>query len=174
MVQKVMVWDLFVRLFHWSLVTIVVLNLFVVSEGSTIHQYLGYGACVLVALRIVWGFVGTRYARFSDFFPTPARFKAHLLAMKNREPETHLGHNPMGALMIFALIAVIFGLGITGWAQTMDSPYYIELWPLQWHRYLVNTLQVLVVLHVLAVVVMSVLHKTDLVGAMITGRKKQP
>lgn len=172
MAQKVMVWDAFIRLFHWSLVIIVVCNLFIVGKGETVHQYLGYAACVLVALRIVWGFIGSKYARFSDFFPTPARLKAHVQAILKREPEEYLGHNPFGALMIFALIMVILGLGISGWAQTIDSPFYLDDWPENLHELLVNLLQILVVLHIVAVVAMSVITKSDLVGAMFTGRKK--
>lgn len=93
--------------------------------------------------------------------------------MKNHEPEEYLGHNPLGALMIFALIAVVLGLGFTGWAQTISSPFYTADWPESVHEVLVLLLQVLVALHVLAVVVVSVLTKTDLVGAMFTGKKKQ-
>ena len=172
MTQKIMVWDGFIRLFHWALVACVVANLFFTSKGETVHQYVGYAAVALVVLRIVWGFVGSKYARFSDFFPTPTLIKAHLCALVKREKEDYLGHNALGALMIFALIAVILGLGFSGWAQTIDSPYYAEDWPASMHEILVVILQILVALHVLAVVVMSILTKSDLVGAMFTGRKK--
>ena len=65
------VWDPLVRVFHWSLVACVLLNLFVVDDGEKLHQWLGYAAAALVAVRVVWGFVGPRHARFADFFPTP-------------------------------------------------------------------------------------------------------
>jgi cytochrome b len=74
----VRVWDPFVRIFHWSLVICVLVNYFVIDDGETIHQWLGYLASALVTARIVWGFVGPQYARFSDFLPTPARFKHHV------------------------------------------------------------------------------------------------
>ena len=70
--EKVHVWDRFVRVFHWALVICIVLNFFVLEEGETPHRWLGYLATALVCARIVWGFVGSGYARFSDFFPTPA------------------------------------------------------------------------------------------------------
>ncbi|MGD9871749.1 MAG: hypothetical protein AB7S63_11980 [Thauera sp.] len=69
---SVRVWDPFVRVFHWSLVSCVVLNFFVVDDGETLHQFIGYLAAGLVAARFVWGFVGSGYARFDSFFPTPA------------------------------------------------------------------------------------------------------
>ena len=65
------VWDPFVRIFHWSLVACVVLNQFVLEDGKTAHEWVGYTASALVLARVLWGFVGTRHARFSDFFPTP-------------------------------------------------------------------------------------------------------
>lgn len=171
--EKVLVWDAFIRIFHWSMVAIVVSNLFFLEEGGDWHQYLGYAACVLMLLRIVWGFIGSNYAKFKDFFPTPAKFKEHFNAVKNQQADTYLGHNPVGALMVFALIAVILGLGLTGWAQTMASPFYLDSWPADIHELLVAILQILVVLHIVAVVAMSVWTKSDLVGAMITGRKKK-
>ncbi|HSX95551.1 MAG TPA: cytochrome b/b6 domain-containing protein, partial [Hydrogenophaga sp.] len=84
------VWDPFLRLFHWSLVGLVVLNLWVLEEGETPHEWAGYAAAVLVLLRVAWGFVGTRHARFADFWPTPARLRAHLLAWRRgaRPPAT--------------------------------------------------------------------------------------
>ena len=65
------VWDPFVRVFHWSLVSCVILNFFVVDDGETLHQFVGYTASGLVVARLVWGFVGSEYARFANFFPTP-------------------------------------------------------------------------------------------------------
>ncbi|AUZ05059.1 MULTISPECIES: cytochrome b/b6 domain-containing protein [Vitreoscilla] len=171
--EKVLVWDIFIRIFHWSMVAIVVCNLFLLEEGGQWHQYLGYAACILMLLRIVWGFIGSPYARFKDFFPTPSKFKAHFQAIRNKQADEHLGHNPMGALMIFALIAVVLGLGFTGWSQTMESPFYLDSWPADLHEWLVTVLQILVVLHIAAVMLMSVWTRTDLVGAMLTGRKKK-
>src|SRR3989344_3306220 len=72
------VWDPFVRIFHWSLVSCVVLNQFVLEPGKTAHEWVGYTASALVLARLVWGFVGSRHARFSDFFPTPRRLAKDL------------------------------------------------------------------------------------------------
>ena len=76
------VWDPFVRIFHWSLVTCVVLNQFVLEDGKTAHEWVGYTASALVLARVVWGFVGSRHARFSDFFPTPGRLARHVQALR--------------------------------------------------------------------------------------------
>ena len=79
-VVRVAVWDRFVRLFHWSLVGCVLVNAFLLDDGETLHRWLGYTASALVLARIVWGFVGSRHARFDDFFPTPM-FPAATAAM---------------------------------------------------------------------------------------------
>ena len=80
--RTVKVWDLFVRLFHWSLVTCVLLNQFVLEAGETPHEWSGYIASGLVVARILWGFVGSHHARFSNFFPTPSRIRQHLVVLR--------------------------------------------------------------------------------------------
>ena len=171
MMNKIQIWDPLVRLLHWALAILVIAN-FLNEDGAFYHRWIGYTASAIVVVRIIWGFVGSKHARFSGWFPTPARVVEYTrLKLKGQAPR-HLGHNPLGALMIFALIAVILGLGFSGWAQTIDSPYYTADWPASMHEILVTVLQTLVVLHVLAVVVMSILTKSDLVGAMFTGRKR--
>lgn len=168
---SIRVWDIFVRLFHWSLVACVIFNLFIRDDGETLHQWSGYGAAALVLMRIVWGFVGSTHARFSDFFPTPARLREHLAQLRRREVPQHLGHNPLGALMMLALMALVIALGITGWMQGTDA-FWGEEWLQELHELLARALQLLVALHVLAAIVMSRLEKVDLVRAMITGFKR--
>lgn len=166
------VWDRFVRVFHWSLASCVLVNYFVLSDGKTLHQWIGYLAAALVMARIVWGFVGSRYARFSDFFPTPARLLHHLRQLKAGNPERHWGHNPVGALMILALISLVLGLGVTGWMQTLDA-YWGEEWLQEIHEVLGNALIGLATLHALAAIVMGRLERTRLVRAMFTGIKER-
>jgi len=108
------VWDLFVRVFHWTLVSCVLLNYFLLEEGEAPHEWAGYLAAALVVARFLWGFIGSRHARFSDFFPTPGRLWQHLQAMRSGRPEHHWGHNPLGALMMFLLMGLVIALGITG------------------------------------------------------------
>ncbi|WP_338413132.1 cytochrome b/b6 domain-containing protein [uncultured Sphaerotilus sp.] len=168
----VKVWDPFVRIFHWSLVSCVLLNYFVIEDGETIHQWIGYAASALVSLRIVWGFIGTRHARFADFFPTPARLRAHVLAMRSGQVESHAGHNPLGALMMLALMALVLGLGITGFMQTTDA-FWGEEWLQDLHGVIGSALIALAGLHAAAAILMGRIERTNLVGAMITGVKRR-
>ena len=168
--QAVPVWDPFVRIFHWSLVIGVLANFFVVDDGETVHQWLGYTVTTLVLARIVWGFVGTRHARFADFFPTPARVRRHLADLASGRRDFHAGHNPLGALMMLALIGLVLSLGVTGYMQGMDA-YWGEEWLQDLHEGIATGLIGLAGLHALAAIVMSRLERVNLVKAMITGVK---
>jgi cytochrome b len=166
------VWDRFVRVFHWSLVSCVVFNYFVLNDGKTTHQVVGYMAVSLVVARIIWGFVGSRHARFADFFPTPRRLVQHVRAVTSGNHLEVVGHNPLGALMMLALMATVLALGTTGWMQTLDA-YWGEEWLQDLHRYIGNTLIGLATLHALAAIVMGRFERTRLIKAMVTGVKER-
>lgn len=166
------VWDRFVRLFHWSLVSCVLLNTFVLTDGEAVHQWLGYLAAGLVVARIVWGFVGTHHARFSSFFPTPGRLRHHLNQLRAGRTDMHWGHNPLGALMMLALMGIVLGLGLSGWMQTLDA-FWGEAWLMDLHEALSDVLILSVGLHAAAALVMGRLERTRLVKAMITGVKER-
>lgn len=168
----VKVWDPFVRIFHWSLVTCIVLNQFVLEAGETAHEWTGYTASALVLLRLVWGFVGSRHARFADFFPTPQRLGRHLQALRRGEQPHYDGHNPLGALMMLALMVLVLSLGLTGWLQTTDA-YWGEEWLMELHEWLANGLLLAAGLHAAAAIVMGRLERTRLIHAMITGHKQR-
>ncbi len=168
----VKVWDPFVRIFHWSLVTCIVLNQFVLEAGETAHEWTGYTASALVLLRLVWGFVGGRHARFADFFPTPQRLGHHLQALRRGEQPHYDGHNPLGALMMLALMVLVLSLGLTGWLQTTDA-YWGEEWLMELHEWLANGLLLAAGLHAAAAIVMGRLERTRLIRAMITGHKQR-
>lgn len=165
------VWDPLVRVFHWSLVSCVLLDLFVVDDGEVIHQWLGYAAVALVGVRVVWGFVGPRHARFADFFPTPGRVVRHLRALWRGAPEHHWGHNPLGGLMVLALMAMVLALGVTGWMQTLDA-FWGVAWLQDLHEGLGEGLMPMVGVHALAAIVMGRIERTRLVKAMVTGVKE--
>jgi cytochrome b len=169
---RLRVWDRFVRLFHWGLVGCVLLNYGVVDDGEDLHQWLGYAASALVVARIAWGFVGTRHARFSDFFPTPRRLRHHLRAMRAGRAEFHPGHNPLGALMMLALMATVLGLGLTGYLQGTDR-FWGEAWLQDLHAWLGDGLIALAGLHAAAALVMGRLERVKLVTAMVTGVKQR-
>lgn len=168
----VKVWDPFVRIFHWSLVTCIVLNQFVLEAGETAHEWTGYTASALVLLRLVWGFVGGRHARFADFFPTPQRLGRHLQALRRGEQPHYDGHNPLGALMMLALMVLVLSLGLTGWMQTTDA-YWGEEWLMELHEWLANGLLLAAGLHAAAAIVMGRLERTRLIRAIITGHKQR-
>lgn len=166
------VWDPLVRIFHWSLVVCVLLNLFVVEDGEDLHQWLGYAAVALVMVRVVWGFVGPGHARFVDFFPTPRRVANHVRALLREEPEHHWGHNPLGALMMLGLLAMVLALGLTGWMQGLDAFWGVE-WVQELHEGLGEWLLPMVGLHAAAAIVMGRIERTRLVKAMVTGVKER-
>ncbi len=169
-VRTVHVWDRFIRVFHWSLVACVLTNFFVIDDGETLHQWLGYAASVLVLARIVWGFIGPRHARFSDFFPTPTKIRKHLADLRSGANGLHDGHNPVGALVMLAMLAVVLSLGLTGYMQTTDT-FWGQKWLQELHEMLASTLIAFAGLHAAAAIVMSRIERTNLIAAMITGVK---
>lgn len=168
--KTIHVWDRFVRFFHWSLVTCVLANFFVIDDGEALHQWLGYTASALVCARIVWGFIGPRHARFSDFFPTPAGIRQHLTGLLSGNDEPHDGHNPVGAVVMLVMLAIVLSLGVTGFLQTTDA-FWGEEWLQELHEGLASTLIAFAGVHALAAVVMSRIERTNLVAAMFTGNK---
>ncbi|MFZ2843930.1 cytochrome b/b6 domain-containing protein [Psychrobacter sp.] len=169
--RQVKVWDILVRVTHWTVATGIIANLLFTEEGSDLHIYVGYTVVGLVVLRLLWGLVGTRYARFTNFFPTPTRLKRHLSALSvRRVDEQHLGHNPLAAIMMLSLWAVIIGLGITGYlmeAEIFGNADLLE----EVHELLANSLYLLVPLHIIAAIAMSYWQRQNLIKSMITGKK---
>jgi cytochrome b len=169
--ETVRVWDVFQRVFHWSVVAGCCANLFILEPGSVPHQAVGFTVLGLMAARIVWGFIGTTYARFSNFVPGPTTLLRYLKALaKGREPRM-LGHNPAASVMIVALIVVVSSIAITGWMSTLDAFWGIE-WVSEAHETLADLLMVMVALHASAAIIESVRHRENLILSMITGRKR--
>lgn len=113
---SVKVWDPLVRLFHWSLVAAFAIAWLSGDEESRLHELAGYAIIGLVLVRIVWGFVGTRYARFSDFVYRPSAVLGYAREMLIAKPRHYLGHNPLGGMMILALLVSLLAAGATGLA----------------------------------------------------------
>jgi cytochrome b len=166
------VWDPLVRIFHWSLV-LAFSGAYVLGEdGGTLHDGFGYVVLALVAVRLVWGVVGSAHARFVQFVPSPRRLLAYAKDVAARREARHLGHNPAGAAMIVALMLALVGTGITGWLQTTDAFWGSE--PMEnVHEWFANSTLALVALHVAGVVFSSLRHRENLVRAMFTGRKRR-
>ncbi|WP_201608954.1 cytochrome b/b6 domain-containing protein [Psychrobacter immobilis] len=176
--RQVKVWDILVRFTHWTVAAGIIANLFFTEDGSDLHVYVGYTVLGLVVVRLLWGLVGTRYARFTNFFPTPTRLKRHLSALSvRRVDEQHLGHNPLAAIMMLSLWAVIIGLGVTGYLMETDIFSHIQLLGNkdvleEIHELLANSLYLLVPLHIVAAIAMSYWQRQNLIKSMITGKKK--
>lgn len=167
---EIKVWDPLVRIFHWTLALACVLNLWLVEDGSDLHEWLGYYALAAVLIRIVWGLIGTRYARFSSFLPTPARLKTYLAAMWQGNAHS-IGHNPVGGLMILGLMSLVLLLGLTGWMMSLDL-FWGDEWLEELHEGLAEVLMALVLIHVIVVSLYSRFGKDNLIRAMLTGRKQ--
>lgn len=168
--RRVRVWDPLVRIFHWSLV-LAFFGAWILGDGGTLHQVLGYSVLGLVAFRLVWGVVGSRHARFAGFVPTPRRLLAYARDLVARREARHLGHNPAGAAMIVAMLLALVATGVTGWLQTTDAFWGSEVLDTL-HKTLANGMLGLVGLHVAGVVYSSLRHRENLVRAMFTGRKR--
>ncbi len=167
----VRVWDPLVRIFHWTVVLGVVLNYAVLDAGKTAHRYVGYAVAAALAIRVVWGFVGTRYARFAGFVVPPRDVLSHAADLARRRPRRYVGHNPAGGWMIVALIGVLSGLCVTGWMQTLDAFWGVE-WVQEIHETFANLVVCMAAVHVAAALAESVRHRENLILAMITGRKR--
>ncbi|MBS0326167.1 MAG: cytochrome b/b6 domain-containing protein [Proteobacteria bacterium] len=167
----VRVWDPLVRAFHWTL-AVAFFGAWVLGDnGGSVHQALGYTVLGLVAVRTVWGVVGSRNARFTSFVPSPLRLVAYVKDLAAFREKRYLGHNPAGAVMIIALLIALTGTGVTGWLLTTDAFWGSEALG-DVHGALANGTLALVGLHVAGVLYSSVRHRENLVRAMFTGRKR--
>ena len=167
----VKVWDPFVRLFHWSLVGLFVTAYVTGDEIEKVHIAAGYTIAGLLAARIVWGIVGPRHARFSDFVSSPRAALSYLRDAMLMRARRYVGHNPAGGLMVVALIVMLGATCATGYLMTTDAYWGSEALE-EAHEFLANATVALVVLHVLGVLVASFEHGENLVKAMVTGRKR--
>lgn len=167
----VKVWDLFVRVFHWSLVVLLATAYVTGDEIERVHIAAGYAIAGLLTLRIVWGFVGPRHARFADFVYSPREALGYLRDVLLLRARRYVGHNPAGGLMVVALMFMLVGTCATGYLMTIDAYWGSKVLE-EVHGALANTTVALVVLHVLGVLTASFEHRENLVKAMVTGRKR--
>lgn len=166
---SVSVWDPLLRLFHWSLVGSIAIAWFS-EEGEALHRWAGYVALGLITFRLVWGLVGPRHARFADFVRSPFTALAYLVDEIKGRGRRYLGHNPAGGVMVVVLLVMIAVTGVSGWLSTTDRFFGDDLMS-EIHEVSANLLLACVVLHVLGVIFSSLMHKENLVRAMVTGRK---
>ncbi|PLU80510.1 hypothetical protein BMJ19_07690, partial [Sinorhizobium medicae] len=165
------------------------------DELQSLHEVAGYAAAGLIGLRLVLGVAGTRYARFSQFIRSPKHTLLYAGDMLRHKEPRYLGHNPLGAAMVVAVLMMVGGIALTGWMQTTDAYWAVLMmvggialtgwmqttdayWGIEWveetHETLAQLLLVAIALHVVGVVHASLRHHENLVLAMITGRKRAP
>lgn len=170
MIQRILVWDLPTRVFHWLLV-LSFSGAFLTAESERyrdIHVVLGYTLLGLIAFRLLWGFFGTRYAQFRSFLFKPGEIVAYVRSLFKGQPAHYVGHNPAGSVAIWLLLALGISIGVTGVMlfQDIGGDAMEEL-----HEFLSNAMLAVALIHIAGVVVSSVLHRENLVRSMITGFK---
>jgi cytochrome b len=162
--ESIKVWDLPVRLFHWLLVAAIAVAFVSADDDSPlsgVHMAAGWVAAVLIAFRLVWGFVGGEHARFADFLKL-GQIGHHLSGLLSLRPAATTGHNPLGGVAVVAMLATVGGVVYSGAAVSGGEDF---------HEALAYLLVGLIALHVAAVVLMSLLTRENLVRAFVTGRK---
>ena len=183
--NQIKVWDPLVRIFHWSLASAFFIAYLTEDDWLDIHVFAGYTILGLIAFRLVWGVIGTRHARFSDFVRPPRQVFVYLKDMITFHPKRYIGHNPAGGAMVVALLlslllTVLTGVSVYG-AEEMAGPFaglftsapkFIGNAFEELHEFFANFTLFLVVFHVIGVVLAGLQHGENLVRAMINGKKK--
>ena len=169
-------------MFHWSLVFFFLLAFISGDDWEKTHVVAGYVVSLLIGFRLLWGLVGTRYARFTTFVKSRSVMLAYLKSMLSLKAPHYLGHNPLAAAMVMALLLNITLLAVTGMiliAGEGNGPLaqtFFASWSGDWvedvHEFFANFTLLLVILHVSGVLLSSLLEGENLVKAMVTGRKR--
>ncbi len=183
MTHTIKVWDPLVRIFHWSLVLFFFIAYLSEDEFEPLHVWAGYSVAALVTFRLLWGLIGTRHARFSDFVQSPRGVWNYLVAIPAGKARRYIGHNPAGGAMVIALLlaltgTVVFGMATLGadenagplagtWLASFNDHTLKEI-----HEFFANSTLALVFLHVAGVLFSSLHHRENLVRSMIHGRKE--
>lgn len=202
--NTIKVWDPLVRIFHWSLVVFFVIAYLTGEEENDLHIISGYAVLALVLFRLVWGVIGSRHARFSDFVYPPGVVKAYLKSLVSGNPKRYPGHNPAGGYMVILLLFMLLVTSLTGLKvygleghgplaggaeivlvkvaiadEDEDDEHDegnkdAEEWWEEVHEFASNLTVFLILLHVAGVFVSGRVHRENLVKAMVTGTKRLP
>jgi cytochrome b len=201
-----LVWDPLVRFGHWALVAAFAIAYFSAEEEAggpdPLHVWGGYVVGGIVVLRVLWGFIGPRHARFSDFVYGPLKALAYLRDLLLGRARRYVGHSPAGGAMVIALLvclAATVATGLIAYGEQGKGPLAVVLMTEvntngneaehrgrpeaggeqtesvigEWHDLLADITVVLVIAHILGVAVASFVHRENLVLAMISGRKRR-
>ena len=191
-------WDPLVRLTHWTIAGVVIWNGLIDKPGGVLHIWLGWIAMLVLAIRVIWGFIGTPSARFSSFLPDPRATLSHLLGLFRGEKREYPSHNPAGAAMVYALwlslaIVIVTGLSMTEYKNPIliteeKSAVAAGDWsvlvkdgaeadekddlPKEIHETFANLMLILALVHVAGVAVESRILNRNLVRPMIKGTRR--
>lgn len=167
----VQVWDLPLRLWHWALAILVLVAWVTPGAHDRLHRLAGYAVIALLAFRLIWGFAGTRYARFGRLGVRLRAAPRYIWNLRRGITGRYIGLNPAGTVMLVALLLLLAVSAITG-AMEVTVTFFGVWWVEDTHVYASNAVLILVGLHVLGVVVVGLLQRQNLVRAMFTGRKQ--
>ncbi|MFV2061288.1 MAG: cytochrome b/b6 domain-containing protein [Gammaproteobacteria bacterium] len=182
--SRIKVWDRAVRVGHWALVVAFIIAFITEEDILLLHVWAGYAVLLIVTIRILWGIIGSQYARFTNFVTSPKVALQYLKDTLRFKAKRYIGHNPAGGFMIVIMVVSLILTTITGIAiygvEDQAGPMAgwfasNSLWEdifEEVHEFLANFTLVLVVIHVAGVLIESLIHKENLVKAMIDGTKK--
>lgn len=186
MIENVRVWDFIVRIFHWSLMVLVFTALLTEDDFLDLHVFVGYSVGLSIIIRLFWGLVGPKYARFSNFIYPPKTVISYLRDLKTRVAPRYLGHSPAGGAMVIVLLIVLALTVVTGLAsygaEENAGPLAAYLSAsdrltrgvlANIHNGFANALWVLIALHIGGVIFAGIVHHENLVLSMFTGRKRK-
>lgn len=183
--ERITVWDWPVRVFHW-LIVVLFSGLIITGKAEEDymqwHFYFGYALSAVLIARVIYGFVGSKYAKFLNFIYGPKTVLAYLQGAISGKKKVYLGHNPLGGLMVIVMLLLLCLQWLTGLISSDDvfwfGPFYewvseeLQELGVTIHHSLPNILLLLVALHICAVLTYEIALKERLIGAMITGRKR--
>lgn len=180
--DTITVWDVFIRLSHITYILLLPLLYWTASQGMMdIHQYLGISLLVVVILRIIWGFFGSKNGRFSSFLVSPATVFRYAFSLFERDSKPYVNHNPMGAYMVVIMLLLLLiqaSLGLFGTDDIIfEGPlaflisYELSVTLTGWHHWLFDFILAAIGLHIAAVLWYQLYKKQALIQAMIHGKK---
>ncbi|MCW8891395.1 MAG: cytochrome b/b6 domain-containing protein [Sedimenticola sp.] len=182
---EIKVWDIPVRLFHWSFASCFFIAYITEDDFLSLHNNAGYAILGLILFRLTWGFIGTKHARFSDFIQPPSTVVAYIKQVISFRAKRYLGHNPAGGAMVFALLLALTLTCLTGLATygaeqsagpladfMRTQPIAIGKAAEELHEFLANFTLLLILFHIAGVLVASFQHGENLIRSMFTGRKQ--
>lgn len=166
---RVQIWPLWVRIFHWVLAVIIILDAFVLEDGDPPHRYLGYLALGIVLVRFLMGFVGKGHENFKNFPVGPSHIKK-FLSTHFQKAHHYEGHNPLASLTYFVMWFLVIALGVSGWMLGLDAFWGNEMVE-EIHGLFSGALIALVVFHLIGISIDAILYKRKTWMGMISGKK---